>query len=257
MEKLEYEKSYKIPVYEIGFDGQLSPHSLFKYLQDIASEHAVLLGFGKEELLKENHFWVLSRIAAKIYKWPEWEDTIIVRTWPRGTDRLFAIRDFEIVYPDGRPLAMASSSWVVVDLMTRRVQRPNSLLTSFNSDLPVKIALGRNCTKLEPPSDNYVLTSPFRVQISDLDINLHVNNVIYSKWIADSYDLEFRKLHYASFVEINYLTESRLHDEIIIKTSADKNNDKVYNHSVVRTVDNAELCRVQMQWEDCPQRKVY
>jgi medium-chain acyl-[acyl-carrier-protein] hydrolase len=253
MEKLEYEKSYKIPVYDIGFNGQLSPFALFNYLQDIASEHAVLLNFGKDDLLKNNRFWVLSRIAAQVKIWPGWEETLLVRTWPRGTDRVFALRDFEVTYPDGRVVALASSSWLVVDMTTRRVQRPDSVLTSFNTGFPVKSSLGRNTGKVEPVSDDFVTGRQIRVLISDLDINLHVNNVIYLKWITDSYDLDFRMNHRAVSVEINYLAESRLNDEIVIRTSADKNNGLIYNHSIVRTVDNTELCRVQVIWENCLQ----
>jgi medium-chain acyl-[acyl-carrier-protein] hydrolase len=253
MEKLEYEKSYKIPVYDIGFDGQLSPFALFNFLQDIASEHAVLLRFGKDDLLKENRFWVLSRIAVQVKVWPGWEETVTVKTWPRGTDRLFALRDYEVTCPDGRVVALASSSWLVVDKTTRRVQRPDSLLTSFNSGIAVRSSLERNAEKVDPVSEDFVTGKPVRVQISDLDINLHVNNVIYLKWITDSYDLDFRMKNHPVWVEINYLAESRLNDEIVIRTSTDKKNGKVYNHSMVRTVDNTELCRVQMQWEDCLQ----
>ena len=252
MEKVEYEKSYKIPVYEIGFNGQLNPHSLFNYLQDIASEHAVMLRFGKDDLMKSNRFWVLSRITVQIITWPGWEETIVVRTWPRGTDKLFALRDYEVMYPDGRTVALGSSSWLVVDRTTRRVQRPDSLLTSFNSGFPVKSALGRNSDKIESVNDDHSCSQPFRVRISDLDINLHVNNVMYFKWITDSYDLDFRTAHYPSLVEINYLAESRINDEIIIKTSGSGKNEKGYNHSVVRSVDNTELCRMRIKWNDCP-----
>lgn len=252
MGKTEYEKSYKIPVYDIGFNGQLNPFSLFNYLQDIASEHAVTLRFGKDDLMKANRFWVLSRITVQIISWPGWEETILVKTWPRGTDKLFALRDFEVKYPDGRLVALSSSSWLVVDRTTRRVQRPDSLLTSFNSGFPVKSSLGRNSDKIEAISDYPSCSAPFRVKISDLDINLHVNNVMYFKWITDSYDLDFRSGHYPSLVEVNYLAESRINDEIIIKTAVYKNNDKVYNHSVVRSVDNTELCRVRINWNDCP-----
>jgi medium-chain acyl-[acyl-carrier-protein] hydrolase len=253
MEKLEYEKSYKIPVYEIGFNGLLSPQSLFNFLQDIASEHAESLRFGKDDLLKENRFWVLSRIAARIIKWPGWEETLIVKTWPRGTDKLFALRDFEVKYPDGTVVALASSSWLVVDLTTRRVQRPDSVLSSFNEGFPIKSSLGRNASKLEPVTEDIITTHPFKVRPSDLDINLHVNNVIYLQWITDSYDPDFRMKFNPSFVEINYLAESRHNDEITIRKSRDKNNGSIYNHSVVRSVDNTELCRAQIQWEDCPQ----
>jgi medium-chain acyl-[acyl-carrier-protein] hydrolase len=253
MEIPEYEKSYKIPVYDIGFNGQLSPFALFNYLQDIASEHAVLLNFGKDDLLRDNHFWVLSRIAAQVKIWPGWEDTVVVKTWPRGTDKLFALRDYEVKYPDGRTVALASSSWLVVDMTTRRVQRPDSHLTSFNPGEAVRSSLGRNAIKIEPVAEDFVISPDLRVQISDLDINLHVNNVIYLKWITDSYDIGFRTNHFPASVEINYLAESRLNDEIVIKTSADKNNCNLYNHSVVRSVDNTELCRIQLLWENCLQ----
>ena len=53
MELLQFEKEYRIHVYEIGPDGKLNLFSLFNYLQDIASEHAVKLGFGRDDLMRE------------------------------------------------------------------------------------------------------------------------------------------------------------------------------------------------------------
>ena len=46
---------------------------------------------------------------------PLWGETIIVKTWPRGTDKLFALRDYEVRYPDGRSIALATSSWLIID----------------------------------------------------------------------------------------------------------------------------------------------
>lgn len=248
---IEYQKEYKIPVYEIGADGKLNPHSLFNYLQDIASEHAVKLGFGKEDLIRENHFWVLSRLVASIETWPGWEEKIIVRTWPRGTDKLFAIRDYEVCYPDGRMIATASSSWLVVDISSRRVQRPDYILTKYNSGTEVRSALGRNAAKLEPAADSGTNSAPFRVRQSDLDVNLHTNHVMYIKWIADSYDLDFRVKNLPVSVEVNYLAESKWNDELFLRTSSDENNGGFYNHSTIRSVDNTELCRVRIGWKDC------
>jgi medium-chain acyl-[acyl-carrier-protein] hydrolase len=250
MEEVHYEKEYKIPVYEIGADGLLNLHSLFNYLQDIASEHAVKLRFGKDDLLKENRFWVLSRMVADIDYWPGWEETLIVRTWPRGTDKLFALRDYEVFFSDGKHIASASSSWLVVDKTTRRIQRPDTLLTHFNAETPVKSSLGRNAAKLDPPRDYEQQSETFRVKTSDLDVNMHTNNVMYIKWIADSYDMEFRLSHLPVSIEINYLSESRKDDEIVIRTAADIKNGLSYKHSVFRTVDNTELCRLRIDWKD-------
>jgi len=248
---IEYQKEYKIPVYDTGADGKLNIHSLFNYLQDIASEHAVKLGFGKDDLVRENHFWVLSRLAASVEIWPVWEETIVVRTWPRGTDKLFALRDYEISYRDGRVIASASSSWLVVDITSRRVQRPDYILTRYNSDTDVKSSMGRNALKLDPADISGVASPPFRVKQSDLDLNLHTNNAMYIKWVADSYELEFRMKNLPFSIEVNYLAESKWDDEIWIRTSHDENNGNIYNHSVIRSVDNTELCRLSMGWKDC------
>ncbi len=104
---------------------------LFNYMQDIASDHAVKLGFGRDDLMRDNRFWVLSRMYAEIKYWPLWEDKIIVRTWPNGTDKLFALRNYEVNYPDGRHIASGTSSWLILDQTTRKVQRPDSFLSRY------------------------------------------------------------------------------------------------------------------------------
>lgn len=251
MELLQYEKEYRIPVYEIGADGMLSIHSLFNFLQDIASEHATRLNFGRDDLMKDNHFWVLSRIYAKIENLPEWEETIMVRTWPKGVDKLFAIRDFELLYPGGQQLVSATSSWLVVDRTTKRVQRPYNLLSRFNSETTVRSATGRAAAKIEALAAEGKSGELFRVKTSDLDINLHANNAMYVKWVTDEYDLDFRKCHTPVSVEINFIAEAKWNDLVFIKTSPEDIYNKTFRHSVIRSIDQAELCRVRIEWKDC------
>jgi medium-chain acyl-[acyl-carrier-protein] hydrolase len=249
MEYQKLEKEYPVHVYETGPDGRLNLHSLFDYFPAIASDHAVLLGFGRDDLMKQNHFWVLSRIYAEITVWPSWGESINVKTWTRGTDRLFAVRDFEARYPDGRSIAHATSSWLIVDRDTKRIQRPENNLSLLNSELTDEKALPRNAMKLEFASENGRSTPPFHVSLSDLDINLHTNNARYLKWITDSYDLDFILNNVPLSAEINYLAESRFNDNIAITISEEGNNSNVLNHSIMRTSDNTELCRVRINWK--------
>ena len=207
MEYQKLEKDYPVHVYETGPDGRLNLHSLFDYFQDIASDHAVRLGFGRDDLLKQNHFWVLSRIYSEISLLPSWGETIILKTWPRGTDRLLALRDYEARFPDGRIIALATSSWLIIDRDTKRIQRPDNLRSSLNSDPSVENVLPRNSIKLGPAGSNGRTIPHFRVRISDLDINLHTNNARYLKWITDSYDLDFMLNNVPLSAEINYLAE--------------------------------------------------
>jgi medium-chain acyl-[acyl-carrier-protein] hydrolase len=249
MELLQIEKEYRIHVYETGPDERLTIHSLLNYMQDIASEHAVRLGFGRDDLMKQNQFWVLSRMYAEFSSWPLLGDMIVVKTWPNGTDKMFALRNYEVTFPDGRHIASGSSSWLILDYATRKIQRPGAILEKFYRDLDPDESPVKYAGKLDHKSDEWKSSVPFRVKASDLDVNFHTNNTRYINWIYDSYDLEFLINNSPKSVEINYLAESVYYDEIFIKTSPDIHDKTYQNHSVVRFNDKRELCRVRIEWQ--------
>jgi acyl-CoA thioesterase FadM len=56
--------------------------------------------------------------------------------------------------------------------------------------------------------------------------------------------------------EINYLAESVYDDEITIKKSVGKNDSNSFDHSIIRTNDNKELCRIRLCWKDGSKTKV-
>lgn len=249
MDQLQFEKEYRVHVYETGPDGKLNLYSLFNYMQDIASDHAIRLGFGRDDLMRDNRFWVLSRIYAVINEWPLWEDSIILKTWPNGTDKLFALRNYEVRFPDGRHIASGTSSWLILDRTTKKVQRPDSTLSQYHFDLHTETSPVRYATKIDPASENGKSSPRFRIKVSDLDVNLHTNNVRYLKWVNDSYDLDFVMKNRPQSAEINYLAESKFDEEIIIKTSVENEDASFYNHSIFRTDDNKELCRIRIEWK--------
>ena len=251
MDLLQFEKEYRLHVYETGPDGKLNLYSLFNYMQDIASDHAIKLGFGRDDLMRDNRFWVLSRIYAVINEWPLWEESIILKTWPNGTDKLFALRNYEVRYPDGRHIASGTSSWLILDQTTKKVQRPDSILSRYNPNLHTDASPVRYATKIDPSTENGVESTVFRIKVSDLDVNLHTNNVRYLKWVSDTYNLDFIMNNNPQSAEINYLAESKFDEEIRIRTSVENNDDSFYNHSIFRTNDNKELCRIRIGWKKC------
>jgi acyl-ACP thioesterase len=250
MDTRRLEKEYTIHVYETGPDGKLTIYSLFDYLQDIASDHAVLLGYGRDDLLERNQFWILSRIYTEISELPAWGNKIIVKTWPRGTDKLFALRDYEVRLPDGKSVASATSSWLIIDRTTRKIQRPDNKLSNFNPEPVLDHALPRNAQKLYSAGSEGQIVSRFRVKLSDLDINLHTNNARYLKWVIDNYNPGFVMNNVPAYVEINYLAESRFNEEILIRMSENHDNNNISDYSIIRTMDDTELCRVRIVWKN-------
>jgi acyl-ACP thioesterase len=181
---------------------------------------------------------------------PKWEDSIILKTWPNGTDKLFALRNFEVTFPVGRRIVSATSSWLILDRTTKKVQRPDSILSEFYSDLNPNKSPIRYASKIETAGDDGISSQPYKIKVSDVDINLHTNNVKYLTWVSDCYGLDFVMQNVPMSAEINYLAESQFNENVVIKTSAEETNGLHFNHSVRRIEDNRELCRIKIGWRE-------
>ena len=247
MVKIEkYSKNFRIHVYETGPDAKVTIASLFNYMQDIASDHAEILGFGRDDMLKNKQFWVLSRMYAEIVELPEWKDEIVVTTWPSGLNKIFLTRNFCLTRPDGRPIANATSSWLVVDSQTRRLLRSDRIINFEKLAFQETTSPVRLADKLEWDPENFEIKSRFLIGLNDLDVNLHTNNVNYLKWVNNTYDMEYAQKMRPKSVEINYLAESMFGDEIEVRNG--KDNDNTLMHSVFKTDGNREICRARIVW---------
>lgn len=252
-----FEKEYLVHVYETDANGRLTLPGLFNYLQDTASDHAEKLNFGRDDLLKNNNIWVLSRMYAVIEKLPDWNDKVTVNTWPSGIDKILALRDFKVMDNNNNHIVSATSSWAIIDRTTKRVRRPDDIIANFNSSFSRERSLQRNAEKLDAVLTDGTLSTSFRVKYSDLDVNLHVNNVKFLQWVSDTYDLDFIFANSPQTVEINYLAESMCGDDIKVLTTHDAESKNILNHSVIRINDNRELCRIRIEWKSCIGEKVY
>ncbi|HPT12903.1 MAG TPA: thioesterase [Bacteroidales bacterium] len=241
-----HERNYSVNVCQADIKEQLSLYGLFDLFQDIAGRHASILGFGREHLMINRNFWVLSRLSARISSMPaQWSD-VTLRTWPRGTDGIFAIRDFEMMSSSGEKIIGASSSWVIVDYDSRRLQRPDKALSVLNQKFPDQQALSENAVKIGALQEAGRSVSKHIVTTSDLDINMHVNNAVYIKWIYDSYTPEFINTHVPEAIDVNYVSECHYGDDISVITVPEKQVDGSFIHSVMK--NETEMCRIRLKW---------
>ncbi len=203
-----------IKSYEVDWSGKLKLQSLFQYFQEIAGTNATQLGVGFEELRKRRLFWVLSRMRVEIIRLPIWRETVELSTWPKGVDKLFALRDFCMKDTSGDTLLNAASAWLLVDMEKGRPQRFDALpvdISLYRGEDAVRVSLD----KLQPSS---VMSFRYerRVMPGDLDVNRHVNNAVYIGWIMDCFspaDLGDRSVR---SLEVNYLGEVVLGDIIVL-----------------------------------------
>ena len=239
---MKHKNQLQTKSYFIDRSGKLSVSFMFYQMQDIAWEHANILGFGYDTLKKENHFWVLSRLRVKIGRLPDWGENFTLETWSRGTDGFYGYRDFNFVDVKGNNIIQATSSWLVVSSETKRIVR----LTDFNNFPKYEESVfGLNADKVQSPQTfDELFYTP--VLFNEIDINQHFNTGRYIERIIDSYDFGFHEKYEITELEINFLKEGMPSDLLAVK----KQQVDELNHlcSVVRKSDGVELIRARLIW---------
>lgn len=214
---LVWQEHFKLRTYDVDFNNNTKISSLFNFMQEAASNSANSLGFGYDQMTANQLYWVLSRAKIEFTYFPSLGEEIIIETWPRSKEKLFAIRDFIIYNHNKNEIARATTSWVMLSGITMRPQRLNSNqieLATFDE----KIAIEALCEKLEPLEDAHGKTiNKTKMGYNDIDINQHVNNVKYVELIFNAFPMDYFRDKQITKFEINFLTESKYDDVLTIK----------------------------------------
>ena len=199
-----FSKGYTITCYEADANQLMRPTAMLDLMQEAANVNASTLGFGYDEMMNSNIAWVLSRIHVKFNSTPRWRDEVNLKTWHKGVSKLFYLRDFILSDKEGNPMVLATTSWLIIDMNTRRLVR--------NSDLALSDTAMH---AIETPADKVVVPVDIEPELvrkhpvtwSEIDTNGHVNNVKYAVWALDAVKLEDIKERPLKELLINYDAE--------------------------------------------------
>ena len=222
---IRYIENITIPCYDTDAFWRLKPASFMNFAQEAAGRHAVYLGFGYDDLIKSNTAWILSRVHVEFIDTPKWREDITLTTWHKGLNRLFFLRDFILTDGQGRARVKATTSWLVLNLQTRRLVRDPKLIEE-----------GTVCTDnvTEAPADKVVMPKDIepefvmehKVAYSDIDTNGHTNNAMYMQWAMDALDYELASSRPVKEFTINFNHETKAGETVsIYRTIVEKGDD--------------------------------
>ena len=222
---IRYIESITIPCYDTDAFWRLKPASFMNFAQEAAGRHAVYLGFGYDDLIKSNTAWILSRVHVEFIDTPKWREDITLTTWHKGLNRLFFLRDFILTDGQGRERVKATTSWLVLNLQTRRLVRDPKLIEE-----------GTVCPDnvIETPADKVVMPKDVepefvmehKVAYSDIDTNGHTNNAMYMQWAMDALDYELASSRPVKEFTINFNHETKAGETVsIYRTIVEKGDD--------------------------------
>ena len=235
-------KQVMISSYHADLDSKLAIPSILVFFQEIAWEHARLMGFGFNDLKLQNSFWVLSRMHIEIEKLPKWTDIVNLTTWPSSIEGPFALRDFVFTNKHGETLIKATSSWLIVDATSRRPKRPDT----YKSTMPIYTdirATQTNAPKIIASQGQVIAENHHKVGICDLDVNGHINNVKYTEWALNLMPQAEYKEKPICCIDVNYLAEGFYGDCCLHKL--ERISDKCLLGSIVRETNSKKLALVR------------
>ena len=205
---IKYIEKITVPCYDTDASWLLKPASFMNLAQEAAGRHAVYLGFGYDDLIVSNTAWILSRVHVEFIDTPKWREDITLTTWHKGLNRLFFLRDFVLTDAQGKERVKATTSWLVLNLETRRLVRDPKLIEE-----------GTVCTEnaIETPADKVQMPKEVepefvmehKVAYSDIDTNGHTNNAMYMHWAMDAVDYDIASTRPVKEFTINFNHETK------------------------------------------------
>ena len=219
---IKYTEKHTIPCYDTDASWRLKPTSFMNMAQEAAGRHAVYLGFGYDDLIKTNTAWILSRVHVEFIDTPKWREEITLNTWHKGLNRLFFLRDFVLTDNEGRERVKATTSWLVLNLETRRLVRDPKLIE--DGTVCTENALETPADKVQMPKDvEPELVRTHHVSYSDIDTNGHTNNAMYMQWSMNSVGYDITSTRPVKEFTINFNHETKAGDYVeIYRASAEK-----------------------------------
>lgn len=209
----KFTQKLTIPCYNTDASWRLKPASFMDLAQDAATQHATILGFGYDDLIISNTAWIVSRMHVEFVDTPKWREEVTLQTWHKGLNRLFFLRDFLMTDSNGNVRVKATTSWLVMNLETRRLVRDPNLMDA--EGVCSENVIETPADKVQMPKDvEPELAMSHKVEYSDVDMNAHANNAMYMQWAMDAVGYEVTSQRSVQSLTINFNNEIKPQEQV-------------------------------------------
>ena len=225
--------SFYIGLSDVNILMELTNTSLLKYLENVASMHSEMVGYGLTDINKTRKTWVLLAWKVEVKKRPLINDTLIIKTWSRKIDKFYAYRDFEVRNQYDEIVAIASSKWVFIDIDKEKIVRVTQEIIDCYKQEPISV-FKEDFNSVQEP-EIQISTSNFKVTRSLIDINKHLHNVYYLDVVKEGLPEEISFSNELNYFEIMYKKEIKLGETV--KAIYSKQED--YHYITIKSKDES------------------
>ena len=242
-----FDKEFELRYFEMDRSGKTSPTTMLTLLQETAADHCYHIGHGLPSLVSQNLGWVLLSGKMEMYRYPEYKEKIVIRTWLSKYQSIRGIRENIIYDEGGNIIGRAKGLWLFFDIEKRR---PTKILNDFKDKWLSceETSLEDNIsTKIEAiHSAKYV--KKFKVNAYDTDANKHVNNIRYLQWLIESVPEDVTDNYYLYSIDGRFISEAQYGDVIVSLTDKD-DDENSFVHTIHIEGDNKTCATARTIWK--------
>lgn len=246
-------------IYKQQYPFQVTPLNLYQKMDRIMilsletslAHDGVINQHLDKAIISPHQNWIITQNCGQIYYLPKVGQEIEISTYLIRANRFFVERQFQ-VWQDKQLCLTLQIQFAVLDLQERQIAKvdPKPL-----KELVVAQEQANQKSKFRPISDfSQENTQAIQITTSDIDLNRHVNNLVYLRWGLEHLpDLLLADYHLDSFY-IKYGSELLADHEVILTTySSDqaKGDDMVICQQVIENLTlNKEAARFETVWQE-------
>lgn len=264
----KYRQTYAIRISDVGPDKATTIESILNIFQETKSNQLRLTGligngFGTtHEMIRNNLIWVLTRMEVEVDHYPKWGDIVDIDTWFVESKGLSFRRDWIVrCHTTGLVFVRGTSTWVMMNHETRRLARNSKIVKDelslwFDED-QVMDSGNEKIEKLDIDKAIYT-TSNIKPKRSDLDMNNHVNNIMFLRWMLEAMPDCFLEAQQLCSIVLEYKKECQSSD--IVESLVGPHEDEMildkdgrlrYTHLLQTNGENKgqEIVRAWTTWK--------
>lgn len=236
--------NYTIRTYEIDNQKKATVPALVKLMHEAAMQNVIDLKLSVWDLEPHEISWVLMRKNLVINELPKLGESVNIVTHCAGFEKFFTYRDYKIYNQEEKLIAYASSTWLLMNTVNRRMSRIPEFISAIECP-PENECLPRPKSKL-PKFEEASLEKTFRVGWYDLDFNQHLNNVFYLQWILESVPDELLEYGQLQQMDIIYKLECKWKEVVTCETQILGSGHLL--HRLIRQSDGKLLSVAETKW---------